>query len=627
MEDELCGAELAYEEGLRAYNHLLSSSRYGSSESGDLLALEQTIQRIAGQIQQLDEILDRQILDLVGVVNWDWDDISPASVVPWVQSESEVDLRSALTIALDRIEAKRCESRIAHALRSRPGWKCLNILDMPNEVLLAIIEQFDRTSSTSVALGAYVKQEIHDAKRRDSASIQNLRLVCRHMCTLSSRFLVPVLTIWTTPEGIKRLDEISRQPCISEGVRLLDIQTVSYSRPKTAYGFFTTCLEHLEALEEKCRDQVNQRSLSFDSKRELHMLVASIADRGALDWNSFVKKQKLAVRAGTEQVGILDTLVMAWRKYRQRFITHRAMVEDGSLFQLMANAVARTPLVNALRMSDCWLYEVDRRPKYFEYPESPKPLGIADFLVANIEAFDRNGLEQQQCDSKLHFQLLRRLPQAISAVGTPLKHLDINFNLDSSIHQVTKKDVHDLELDSRHLSSFAIRGTSKRQLYRGPSVADAKQLRNLQRIVAPYLGSPRLTSLEVDLGSNSCLLDRMLPLAVMEWYFPAAQNALQHLWLPYLSCHSFELRDFLARLPKEVAMHMQWLMLLEGSAAEALDAIREKVGRLSSLRWITCENSGSSRDYWDSYLTEYITGAIGFNPAEEIEEDDDGDDG
>ncbi|KAI1740024.1 hypothetical protein F4680DRAFT_419508 [Xylaria scruposa] len=91
------------------------------------------------------------------------------------------------------------------------------ILDLPNELLIRIFEYVEGGTTSKD------KPYVFDAVPYNIKEIQNLRLTCRRFHAASSHLLLPFVKVNITHRSLARLDEISRHPFISKGVRAIKL--------------------------------------------------------------------------------------------------------------------------------------------------------------------------------------------------------------------------------------------------------------------------------------------------------------------------------------------------------------------------------------------------------------------
>lgn len=580
------GAEFAYEEGLRAYNDLLSQSCYGRFKVGDLVTLEGMNQHVTGHIRTLRASIEDPLWrDRVNLQH-----SSALAILGDISHRFVEDVLKATVAASNRIETIRCEARIAHALRYRPGGSFLNISDLPNEILLRIIEDVNDFGPPDEAFSKLEFAHSFCRRSQDSQSIQNVRLVCQRLCMLSSRFLVPVLSMRTDPRGLARLEAVSRHPLISKGVRFIDLGIISLPVQKHRDGFAKACLDALHDFERIYARRMSQSSvltanlISCKRRRpeiiknlhsDLQHLDNTVRNIAAAD----MLMQSPAGRAGARRVSMNDIFALAYEEYRQRYLQQRAMVEDGSLIQRIAMAVARMPLADYLCVSDRWSYDAECRPAGW-FTVSEEPLHIASALAQLVEQSDEAKSEQRQRDSKLYFEVVQQLPPAVMAAGAPLRGFGINIGPHSSFASfITDERLAQQKLACQQLTAFSFRArTNILWLDTFPTADDRSRLLSL---VLASVSSPNLRDLRLSPGPPTI---GKMAISILS---TVSTSNLQRLHVDDLACQLSVLRDFLASVPNKITLHFG-LLLFRGvwSPVEAMNMLREKADQSSTLRTI-----------------------------------------
>lgn len=390
FDSRIRGAQFAYDQGLHAYKKLLSQPCYKTFKCGDLVAVEKMSQLMAERLQQQHAVIKSLLYFLAAQRS----ESVPGTFLPTVVDftlETETNIQKGIESAIKRIETTRCQARIAHALRSRLVGRDLSMLDLPNETLLNIIEF---VSHKSIPICQTCTQpDLPPATNRaswDTESIQSLRLVCRHLSNLSSRFLAPVLSIRTDPYAMGRLEEVSRHPFISKGVRYLDIGSVGFSKPKDLDEFALACHEKLEDMETKYRRLLRSYSLRSCNLRAPYRWQA-----GKLQELQIVETlisglqlvQTMEDCRSTDKVWTNRIISMAYEKYQQRHLHHRSVVETGAFAEAVRKAEARMPLAKSECVADKWCLHSPAGCSHCHswFTMSSEPEDIAECLVKILE--------------------------------------------------------------------------------------------------------------------------------------------------------------------------------------------------------------------------------------------------
>ncbi|KAG7286696.1 hypothetical protein NEMBOFW57_009007 [Staphylotrichum longicolle] len=233
---------------------------------------------------------------------------------------------------------------------SRGSLRTLNILDLPDELLLGIFELVEGPDFDSPLRRSRCFRT-DDAFPISKQDIKNARLVCRRFCDISSQLLVRFVRVDLNELSLARLDEIARHPIISKGVRLVKIILHFYNRQFEHRNAFIAY--HADMVEEHVpliktfrawkhglSDQV-VASMSAERKAladDLHWLIdADPHDDGA--WT----EDKHACRLRVEQIH---------REYLGLRAAQQSLVRSGKFSQVLGSAIARMPGARRLGFAD-----------------------------------------------------------------------------------------------------------------------------------------------------------------------------------------------------------------------------------------------------------------------------------
>ena len=93
----------------------------------------------------------------------------------------------------------------------------LHILNFPNEILFRIFDFLRSEPVRSIAVGGAF------GYRNGKDDVKNTRLVCRRFRDASSHLLISSLNVSVNKASLAQLDEISRHPLMSKGVRKVNV--------------------------------------------------------------------------------------------------------------------------------------------------------------------------------------------------------------------------------------------------------------------------------------------------------------------------------------------------------------------------------------------------------------------
>lgn len=288
--------------------------------------------------------------------------------------------------AIKHIETTRYEARIAHALRSRLVGRDLSMLDLPNETLFNIIQLVSKNSIPPCQ--TCTQPDLPHATNRgswDTKSIQNLRLVCRHLSNLSSQFLVPVLSVRTDPDAMARLEEVSHHPSISKGVRYLDIGCLGLSVPGNIDIFTTACRCKLQDMRDnyECLLKISHPAASdrwFADK----LLEMQNVERLTSELEPV---QVMGAHRSVEKVKTDRIIAMAYEKYLQRYIHDRFVVEAGTFAEAISKAKASMPWAEMECVADEWCLNSPAGCSHCHtwFTTSSEPGDVAGCLAKTLE--------------------------------------------------------------------------------------------------------------------------------------------------------------------------------------------------------------------------------------------------
>lgn len=112
------------------------------------------------------------------------------------------------------------------------------ILHLPNELLGQIFLYVRRAAIPNLAFDDFIEIDDDDYLSEPNVEqVKQLRLTCRRFCANSSHLLKRHVKVEMTPKSLARLDEISRHPTISKGIRCIEICIGRHFDAEIAYDF------------------------------------------------------------------------------------------------------------------------------------------------------------------------------------------------------------------------------------------------------------------------------------------------------------------------------------------------------------------------------------------------------
>ncbi|RYP10690.1 hypothetical protein DL764_000480 [Monosporascus ibericus] len=270
---------------------------------------------------------------------------------------------------LEKVNASKTKFEGIHnALRccigklSRPYLRSLNILDLPDEILLGIFElaeDFDFDCPFLYYGGA---------GRKD---IQNARLVCRRFCNVSSQLLVRLVCVNFNEPSLARLEEISRHPTIAKGVRAV----------RVVLHFHNFSFTGLDSFISYQADVVEVQVDSFDGAMlwELSNIPEQTASEMISNGRAVVSTlHRLASADPGDDGGYFEgdenyraRLCGIHREYLILLEKQESLIKSGKFSRVVGSAIARMP--DAVRRAGALLNSIDVKLSTLGCPRSLVP--------------------------------------------------------------------------------------------------------------------------------------------------------------------------------------------------------------------------------------------------------------
>ncbi|KAM0276459.1 hypothetical protein ACHAQH_006724 [Verticillium albo-atrum] len=363
---------------------------------------------------------------------------------------------------------------------SRP----LTILDLPTETLDIIFDSiwehagfkngYFNTWPFLDDVGKVNWQAIRHrlVKGRGLRSIQNLRLVCRRFNRIASPTLFPVVFLDITKESLDRLDAISRNPAIADGVRGVQL-SLRYYLPELANSFEVFKKRCIRALDKMGRD-IDYSAEAFyyagvsglgDSQddNDCRVFMDVMADYRIikLAWNAMVD-DPLAPRATTNDIvaqasrgpgtynapdGYTPTisvqvtehhelLLRAFAQYKLAYREQSRLLSEGIFAKATAAAMAR------MSQAVCLSFVDDSTPEKYvasdvEWAKSALDMNgsYPQLLTAPAQWSEVESMTLKSGIELLPVRVLSDLPVALHLAGAPLRELSLGcFPQESNFH-------------------------------------------------------------------------------------------------------------------------------------------------------------------------------------------------
>lgn len=463
-----------------------------------------------------------------------------------------------------------------HVADESRALRTLNILDLPDELLLGIFELVEGPDFDSpLRRSRWLRTD--DAFPISKQDIKNTRLVCRRFCDISSQLLVRFVRVDLNELSLTRLDEIARHPIISKGVRLVKVILHFYNHQFEHRNAFIAY--HADMVEEHVpliktfrawkhglSDQV-VASMSAERKAladDLHWLIdADPDDDGA--WT----EDKHACRLRVEQIH---------REYLGLRAAQQSLVRSGKFSQVLGSAIARMPGARRLGFADVG-YTIQKVHRLSE-PGTELWSGLRHVMLQPMgcDEVARHGLELPD------YGCIAGMIDAVRSAGAFLNGINIYLTQPGSLV---------LAPDMREAFSSGLRQL-KEFSFECVNIPDEPDADEVSQFLAACLKTPSLRSLTLNMRSNTSdtpMVDAGKALGAKSW------PELTNLFLRSVDIDLSKLALLLERLPESmVHLALEDVSLRAGTWKDALDALRAKKSirkLLSQPHAAECDNMSS----------------------------------
>ncbi|KAK4199470.1 hypothetical protein QBC40DRAFT_176129 [Triangularia verruculosa] len=416
----------------------------------------------------------------------------------------------------------------------------VHLLDLPDELLMQICEGLPP-----------IDEQPHHA-----TDIKSCRLTCQRLCAASSHLLVPVVAVDCRLASLERFNEIIHHPAIGKGVRTVRIPLHSYRRELS---------------------EVRTSFVKFIAEPAIHDL-KNLHDAGAaLGLFRRLMDQDLGLQGEHTKHDDhvwLRALDLVHGEYQRLFREQELLRRDGHFANTVALALAKMPHGTALVFDDksCSKLDaaniepifqkhccsLDLNPDFwrFEWYQMLSP-NTWTYLVS--DDFGWGPFSPNPAFEEPHLDFVLNLPSAIARAGGKLRHLQFHLK-------------HHRDLDAVPLRIAAQPDFTM-------AMQEVEAITVIMRERHEDMTADGFTSLLLAKASNLRSLYMSLAYAGLQLRGLVSRplHHLRQLHLDRAEIKVSELVDLLSGLPEYLdAMHLGFVVLAEGTWAQALDALREK---------------------------------------------------
>lgn len=439
---------------------------------------------------------------------------------------------------------------------SRPYLRHLNILDLPDELLLDIFELVESSLVFSPEFST----------RKD---IQNTRLVCRRFCDLSSPLLVRAVPVNFHEQSLARLDEISRNPNIAKGVRSV----------RVVLQFHTSSFTDLERFVAYQADELESHVDMFDQDRRLRSSMITdepTASRMVVDGRAAVTKLRRLASGELDDVGCFEDgsnirlhLDELHKEHLILFEKQAWLIKSRRFYEIVGSAIARMPYASRLEMSDWGFGYGGMRGLMFSEDNIWSVLHHLLRQPITPRKANKHGLEVR------NYECVVSTIDAIRSAGTLLAEIDISLTaLGQAGSLVPAPDI-------RQEFTFGMRELKEFRFHYGGRF-DEQDREDLNEFLSASLGTSSLRKLCLVMRSHNGDATRIDLERIMG---SNPRKQLTDISLVQIAVDFSVLVRLLERLPEQIdCLSLSDVGLLSGTWEEVLDALRKKESRFVQLR-------------------------------------------
>lgn len=233
----------------------------------------------------------------------------------------------------------------------RPFLRPIKILDLPDELRhIFLCVRGDPTTSEYV-FDDFIETEGDDyLSVPDIRQVKKLRLTCRRFCATSSHLLMLYVQVDMSPKSLVRLEEVSRHPTISKGIRRVEKclgrhfdADIAYDLRAFARYQGTKLRRKIGRMEREVQDPISP----LDPLENPVKLVQSIA-RAILVAESFEAADQTGLNENCPEHVLLRE---AQDSYRQLYEA-QLLLQRGPFAQAVVSAMKRMPTAKWLSIKD-----------------------------------------------------------------------------------------------------------------------------------------------------------------------------------------------------------------------------------------------------------------------------------
>ncbi|CRG87863.1 hypothetical protein PISL3812_04884 [Talaromyces islandicus] len=238
----------------------------------------------------------------------------------------------------------------------------VTFLDLPNDILRQILDYFqfvDEDGETISWKDDHHRQILTKENKARRQTVQQVRLVCRHLCQLASPLLCPVLRVSLDHRSLDAVKQLSRNPFISAGVRGI-VVFLDYCPQELAIDlsqYIKHQRDNLGNIERQCyqyagirfprnRDAEawHEQQVAWPPWFKSYLKSIYRIHSACLGWNTDLSiAENMKHARDDERREDQEIILQGFEDYRQRHEKQASLVTDGCFVNSLASCVIRMP--------------------------------------------------------------------------------------------------------------------------------------------------------------------------------------------------------------------------------------------------------------------------------------------
>ncbi|KAK5659707.1 hypothetical protein OQA88_918 [Cercophora sp. LCS_1] len=322
-------------------------------------------------------------------------------------------------------------------MNEQHGTAKLNILSFPLDVLRGIFACL-QDEGICTERGGVDTRYGPEPNNEKLEAIKNSRLVCRTFAKFASPHLLPAISVAISLESIRRFEELTKNPDIAKGIRLVKI-SLAY-RPKEiandAIRYRDLRLGELTRLTKDLEEAYDDYAAKTGSSPEYLAPLFQVKTRGQTivhawqQWNGVNDNNGLHQHLAPPNWGMyIGILAEGFKEYYEKHKEQKLLLENGNFVTRVVEVVTRLPSLGAIVFNDKTDYHPTNSTGYCPFKKTAQEaLAVLSTDWARLRKFLVSSEHISSCERPdpatlefLSVKLLWQIPIAIHEAATKLK--------------------------------------------------------------------------------------------------------------------------------------------------------------------------------------------------------------